>query len=174
MSIVRFNKGGKQVVTSTTTNTTPLTVLIEGRSYSTVGQSSANNTAAFFVAENFEAIASEFGIFISVSSAEITFSGISSNYISVTSGGSIATADTSTELGVEFNFMVQYKVGSATTIAVNLNSSSFSTDTDVLNLTFGSAKDKEAFINNFQLILDSQESGKSIVDSPIICSAALA
>lgn len=76
-------------------------------------------------------------------------------------------------MGIEFNFMVQYQVLTATTIAVNLNASSFSTATDVVTLTFGNARGKEEFINSFQSILNAQESGKSIVDSPVICSAVL-
>ena len=170
MAIVRFNKGGSQPITVSATTGTNLTVSINGRQYITAGQGTAAETAAFFVSEHGASLASEFGIFASSATTTLTLNGIGDTIVLVPSGGSLGSADLTTERGVEFNFMLQYVVASANSITVNLNTSSFDASADVLTLTFLSSKDRVAFIPALQKVLSAQETGKAIVDSPIVCS----
>lgn len=172
MAIVRFNKGGSQPVTVSATTGTNLTITVNGRAYTTAGQGTATATAAFFVSEHGASLASEFGIFVSSATTTLTLNGIGDTLILVSSGGSLGSADLTTERGVEFNFMLQYVVASATSITVNLNTSSFDSSADVLTMTFLSSKDRSAFIPALQKVLSAQETGKAIIDCPIVCSVA--
>lgn len=173
MAIVRFNTGGSQAITVSATTGTDLVVTIDGRSFTTAGQGAAADTATLFVSQHASDIAKQFGIFCSSSSTTLTLNGINKAVVTVT-GGSLGSADLTTELGVDFNFMLLYKVASATSITVSLNASSFAAAEDVLTLTFLNSTDKTNFIGNIQKILGAQESGQAVVDSPVVCSATLA
>lgn len=173
MSIVRFNIGGSQPITVSATTGTNLTVVLNGREFTTAGQGTAADTATLFVNQYKVLLAEQFGVYTSSSSTTLTLNGVKDIYITVSSGGSLGSADKTTEYGVDYNFMLQYAVASATQITFNLNASSFPTASDVMTIDFLSESDRNNFIPFLQKILESQENGKAFMESPVVCSAVL-
>lgn len=177
MSLLIFNKGGDFDITATATTGTDFVVTIsagaKSESYTTAGAASAAATATAFVAAHAQDIADTFKMYLSNSSAVLTFEGVRDCGFAV-SGGTLGSADVTTELSVDVDQVAQILVASATSLTVNMNANVLPSASDVGTLTFVSAADRKAFMDKFNAAKFASKNGAGMVDLDLACKAVFA
>lgn len=177
MSLLIFNKGGDFDITATATTGTDFVVTIsagaKSESYTTAGAGTATATATAFVSEHGQDIADTWKIFTSSSSAVVTFEGVRDCGFGV-AGGTLGSADVTTELSVDVDEVAQVLVASATSLTVNMNAGVVPAASDVLTLAFISAADRKAFMDKFNTAKFASKNGAGSVDLDLACKATAA
>lgn len=177
MSLLILNKGGDFDITATATTGTDFVVTIsagaKSESYTTAGAGTAAGTASAFVSEHAQDIADTWKIYLSASSAVLTFEGVRDCSFGV-SGGTLGSADLTTELSVDVDEVAQILVASATSLTVNMNANVVPAASDVLTLAFVSAADRKKFLDKYNAAKFASKNGAGMVDLDLACKATAA
>lgn len=177
MALLTLNKGGDFDITATATTGTDFVVTISAGSksisYTTAGAGTAAATATAWLAAHAQDIADTWKIYTSLSTATLTFEGVNGVSFGV-AGGTLGSADLTTEFSVDVNEVAQVLVASAISLTLNMNANVVPSASDVITLTFVSAKDRKKFQDKFNAAKFASKTGAGSVDLNLACKATAA
>lgn len=177
MALLIFNKGGDFDVTATATTGTDLVITLssgaKSESYTVAGGANVTATATSFVATHAQAIADTWKIFTSNSAGVITFEGVADVSFAVT-GGTLGSADVTTEVSVDPLQIAQVLVASATSLTLNMNANVLPSGSDVGTITLVSAADRKKFYDKYAAAVEAAQNGAPFVDINLGCKAVFA
>jgi len=175
MALLIFNKGGDFDVTATATTGTDLVITLssgaKSESYTVAGGANVTATATSFVSTHAQAISDTWKIFTSNAAGVLTFEGVDDVSFSVT-GGTLGSADVTTERSVDPLQLTQVLVASATSLTLNYNPSTVTAD--VGTITFVSAADRKKFYDKYAAAVEAAGNGAPFIDINLGCKAVFA
>lgn len=177
MALLTLNKGGDFDITATATTGTDFVVTISAGSksisYTTAGAGTVAGTASAFVSAHAQDIADTWKIYLSAAAAVLTFEGVNGVSFGV-AGGTLGSADLTTEFSVDVNEVAQVLVASAISLTLNMNANVVPSASDVITLAFVSAKDRKKFQDKFNAAKFASKTGAGSVDLNLACKATAA